>query len=132
MTVLAAFMPTYGPFMLARFIAAVGIGGAFPCASSYLCEVTPLSGRARVMAFLGTFGVAGGIFAGAVAMAIIPATGQAVIAENRQHFSAWHRYLLLMTIVQIIATILITWLPESPRHLLGKSKTFFLWSKPFF
>lgn len=112
-------MPTYGPFMLARFIAAIGIGGAFPCSCSYLCEVTPLSGRARVIAFLCTIGVSGGIFAGAVAMALIPANGQAVVAENKQHLSAWHRYLLLMTTVQIIGTILIFWLPESPRYLLG-------------
>lgn len=120
--VIAAFMPTYSPFMMARFVSAIGIGGVFPCAASYLCEVTPLSGRARVTAFLGTIGISGGIFAGAVAMAIIPLTGQAVIAENRQEFSAWHRYLLLMTIVQIIGTILIFWLPESPRHLLGKQR----------
>lgn len=29
-SVIAAFMPFYGPFMMARFCAAVGIGGALP------------------------------------------------------------------------------------------------------
>lgn len=31
--VIAAFMPTYGPFMMSRFCAAIGIGGAFPSAA---------------------------------------------------------------------------------------------------
>lgn len=89
---------------------------------SYLCEITPLSGRSRVMAFLGTLGIAGGIFAGAVAISVVPTTGQMVIVENKEHFSAWHRYLLLMTIIPIISTIAICWLPESPRFLLTSGK----------
>lgn len=46
-TVIAAFMPAYGPFMMVRFCAAIGIGGVMPSAASYLCEITPLSSRAR-------------------------------------------------------------------------------------
>lgn len=45
--VIAAFMPAYGPFMMVRFCSAIGIGGALPAAASYLCEITPLSSRAR-------------------------------------------------------------------------------------
>lgn len=45
--VIAAFMPAYGPFMFVRFCAAIGIGGAMPAAACYLCEITPLSSRAR-------------------------------------------------------------------------------------
>lgn len=112
-------MPTYGPFMMARFCSAIGIGGAFPAAASYICEITPLSSRARAIAFLSTLGVGGGIFAGAVAMQVVPLTGQSIVTENKEHFSAWHRYLLLMTIIPIISTILLCWLPESPRWLLA-------------
>lgn len=86
---------------------------------SYLCEITPLSGRARVTAFLNTIGISGGIFAGAVAISVIPLTGQSIVIENKEHFSAWHRYLLLTTIIPIISTILMCWLPESPRYLLA-------------
>ena len=118
-SVIAAFMPTYGPFMMARFCSAVGIGGAFPSGVCYLCEMTPLSCRSRVIAFLGTLTIASGIFAGATAISVIPLTGQMVVTESKEHFSAWHRYLLLMTIVPIIGTILLCWLPESPRYLLA-------------
>lgn len=78
-----------------------------------------MSSRARAIAFLTTLGISGGIFAGAVAMSVVPLTGQMIITENKEHFSAWHRYLLLMTIVPIISTILLCWLPESPRYLLA-------------
>lgn len=74
-----------------------------------------------MIAFAGTLGISGGIFAGACAMAIIPLSGQQIVIENRHrlHFSAWHRYLLLVSIIPIISTILLCWLPESPRYLLA-------------
>lgn len=73
----------------------------------------------RVIALLCTLGISGGIFAGACAMSLIPLTGEQIVTENKQHFSAWHRYLLLMSVVQVISTILLCWLPESPRFLLA-------------
>lgn len=74
----------------------------------------------RVIAFLCTLGISGGIFAGACAMALLPLTGEQIVIENKQHFSAWHRYLLLISIVPITSTILLFWLPESPRFLLSQ------------
>lgn len=73
----------------------------------------------RVIAFLCTLGISGGIFAGACAMALIPLSGQQIVIENKKHFSAWHRYLLLVSIIPIISSILLCWLPESPRFLLA-------------
>lgn len=112
-------MPAYGPFMMVRFCAAIGIGGIAPSAAAYLCEITPLSSRARAIAFFCTLGISGGIFAGACAIALIPMSGQQIVTENKQHFSAWHRYLLLVSIIPICSTILLCWLPESPRFLLA-------------
>lgn len=108
--------------MVNSFICIVNLtlGSSFlPSFHSYLCEITPLSGRARIIAFLNTIGISGGIFAGAVAISVIPLSGQSIVIENKEHFSAWHRYLLLMTIIPIISTILLCWLPESPRYLLA-------------
>lgn len=115
-------MPTYGPFMMARFCAASGIGGAFPAAASYLCELTPSQGRARVLGLLGSFGAAGGLIAGFLAILTVPATGQLVLVENKEHFSAWHRYLLLSTLPSIVAILGLFWLPESPRYLLENGR----------
>lgn len=117
-SVIAAFMPTYGPFMMARFTAAVGIGGALPAAIGYVCELTPPGWRARIVAMVGAATIAGGIVAGSVALMSVPMTGQLVMLENREHFSAWHRYLLLVTLPTFAAVFGLFWLPESPRYLL--------------
>lgn len=121
-SVIAAFMPTYGPFMMARFCAAAGIGGALPTASVYLCELTPVNFRSRVLGLLGAFGVAGGLVAGAIATSTVPETGQKVVLENKEHFSAWHRYLLLNTLPTFASILGLFWLPESPRYLLENSR----------
>lgn len=117
-SVIAAFMPTYGPFMMARFTAAVGVGGAVPAAVTYMCEVTPPSRRARIVALIGAAGMAGALVAGSVALLVVPLTGQMVMLENKEHFSAWHRYLLLVALPTVAAVFGLFWMPESPRYLL--------------
>lgn len=56
--------------------------------------------------------------AGGIAMLIVPTAGQLVMLENKEHFSAWHRFLLLVTLPTIAAIFGFLWLPESPRFLL--------------
>lgn len=118
-SVISAFMPAYGPFMLTKFCAAIGIGGVFSSAAAYLCEITPLNSRGRTVAFLCTLGVGGGILAGAIAIQIVPMTGQQIAAQSKQHFGAWHRYLIIMALVPITSIIFLSFLPESPRFLLA-------------
>lgn len=121
-SVIAAFMPTYGPFMMARFCSAAGFGGALPVASCYLCELTPSNNRSRLMGLLGSIGLAGGLIAGGLAKLTVPETGQLITLENKEHFSAWHRYLLFCTIPTVFAILGLFWLPESPRYLLENGR----------
>lgn len=144
-------MPTYGTFMMARFCSAAGFGGALPAASrffsllidfylakvfltktkktfpllffnSYICEITTSNRRGRLLAGVGALGAIGGVFAIILAEMIIPETGQMVILENKEHFSAWHRYLLLCTLPTIVSILGLFWLPESPRYLLENGR----------
>lgn len=92
------------------------------CLFSYLCELTALSSRARILGLLGACGIAGGILAGGVAILTVPLTGQMVMLENKEHFSAWHRYLLLITFPTLGAILGLFWLPESPRYLLESGR----------
>jgi VNT family MFS transporter (synaptic vesicle glycoprotein 2) len=87
-----------------------------------LCELTPQNFRARILGLLGAFGVAGGLLAGAIATITVPTTGQMVLVENKEHFSAWHRYLLLSTLPTFASILGLFWLPESPRYLLENSR----------
>lgn len=63
-------------------------------------------------------GVAGGMLAGGLAMLMIPTTGQSVVTDSKEHFSAWHRFLLIVALPIVAAIFGFLWLPESPRYLL--------------
>ena len=67
-------------------------------------------------------GISGGILAGGIAILTVPLTGQAVMLENKEHFSAWHRYLLFMTLPTLASILGLFWLPESPRYLLESGR----------
>lgn len=71
---------------------------------------------------MGAFGVSGGLLAGAIAQITVPSTGQMVIIENKEHFSAWHRYLLFSSLPTFASILGLFWLPESPRYLLENSR----------
>jgi MFS transporter, VNT family, synaptic vesicle glycoprotein 2 len=71
-----------------------------------------------MLGLFGAFGVAGGLVSGALATVVVPQNGQMVMLENKEHFSAWHRYLLLSTLPTFVAILGLFWLPESPRYLL--------------
>lgn len=117
-SVIAAFMPTLGPFLMGKFCAALGVGGILPSAACYIFEISPPRARIR---FLGAFvgiGVSGGLMAGWLAWASIPFTGHDVIIESAEHFSAWHKYLLYNSIPFFIAIFGLLWFSESPRYLL--------------
>lgn len=114
----ATFMPTYGTFMTARLCSAVGVGGALPLTFTYLAECCPRSRRGRWVAALVCVGAIGGVYTALIAMAILPTTGDMIVLENKEHFSAWHRFLLLCCLPALGATIGLVFLPESPRYLI--------------
>ncbi|CAG9794224.1 unnamed protein product [Diatraea saccharalis] len=87
----AAFMPTYGTFMMARFCSAIGSGGVTPACYSYAYETVPRLCRRRALAALPLCAGAGALSAAALARAALPPTGADTLLEDREHFSAWHR-----------------------------------------
>jgi VNT family MFS transporter (synaptic vesicle glycoprotein 2) len=44
--------------------------------------------------------------------------GIGVVIENKEHFSAWHQFLLVCSLPSLAAIIGFVFLPESPRYLL--------------
>lgn len=114
----ATFMPTYGTFMTARFCSALGVGGAVPLAYVYLAECCPRLSRGRWTGILVAACALGGVYAALLAWAVVPTTGEMVVLENKEHFSAWHRFLLLCCMPALISTIGLIFLPESPRYLI--------------
>lgn len=60
----------------------------------------------------------GGVYVALLAWAVVPTTGEMVVLENKEHFSAWHRFLLLCCLPAICSTFSLIFLPESPRYLV--------------
>nr|CAD7585942.1 unnamed protein product [Timema genevievae] len=117
-SIIAALMPTFGTFMTARFCSGIGIGGAFPIVLAYFAEFLCKSDRARYLSLLLMFWALGGVFVALVGWAIIPSTGAEVVQESKEHFSAWHQFLLVCSLPSMVAVIGLVFLPESPRYLL--------------
>ncbi|XP_059062580.1 synaptic vesicle glycoprotein 2C-like [Achroia grisella] len=115
---IAAFMPTYGTFMMARFCSAIGSGGVAPAGYPYAGEVTARGARRAALAAVAAAAAGGALLAPALAAATLPLTGASTLVENKEHFSAWHRYLLLCTLPILASLISMIWTPESPRYLL--------------
>ncbi|CAG2064767.1 unnamed protein product, partial [Timema podura] len=94
------------------------IGGAFPIVLAYFAEFLCKSDRARYLSLLLMFWALGGVFVALVGWAIIPSTGAEVVQESKEHFSAWHQFLLVCSLPSLVAVIGLVFLPESPRYLL--------------
>lgn len=117
-SVIAAFMPTYGTFMTARFCSAVGIGGLLPIVFTYCSEFLCKADRSKYLSRLLAFWALGGILVTFIASMMLPQTGIGVVIENKEHFSAWHQFLLVCSLPSLTAIIGFVFLPESPRYLL--------------
>ncbi|XP_068621924.1 synaptic vesicle glycoprotein 2A-like isoform X1 [Battus philenor] len=115
---IAAFMPTYGTFMMARFCSSIGSGGTAAVGYTYCGEWCSRARRRRALALLAAGAGAGALLAAALAHATLPDTGAAALKENKEHFSAWHRYLLLCTLPILASLVSLIWTQESPRYLL--------------
>ncbi|XP_048001986.1 synaptic vesicle glycoprotein 2A-like [Leguminivora glycinivorella] len=114
----AAFMPTYGTFMMARFCSAIGSGGLVPTCYSYCYEISPRQHRRRLLSILVIAHGVGALLAAALAHAVLPPTGADALLDDKEHFSAWHRYLLLCTLPILASLVSLIWTQESPRYLL--------------
>lgn len=94
------------------------VGGSVPLAFAYLAECCPRLSRGRWTGILVAAGALGGVYAALLAWTIVPTTGEMVVLENKEHFSAWHRFLLLCCLPALCSTIGLIFLPESPRYLV--------------
>lgn len=58
------------------------------------------------------------MYAALLAWVVVPTTGEMVVLENKEHFSAWHRFLLLCCLPALCSTVGLIFIPESPRYLV--------------
>lgn len=83
-----------------------------------MAECCPRGKRSFWTGILVAAGALGGVYVALLAWLVVPTTGEMIVLENKEHFSAWHRFLFLCCLPALFATIGLIFLPESPRYLI--------------
>ncbi|XP_053149586.1 synaptic vesicle glycoprotein 2C [Hemicordylus capensis] len=119
---LSSFVQGYGFFLFCRLLSGFGIGGAVPIVFSYFSEVLAREKRGEHLSWLCMFWMIGGIYASAMAWAIIPHYGWSFSMGSAYQFHSWRVFVVMCALPCVSAVVALTFMPESPRFLLEVGK----------
>ena len=74
------------------------------------------------MGLLYSFWPAGALLTSAAAHLTLPSNGGEIVTDNKEHWSSWHKFLLLNILPIVIGAIFISTMSESPRYLLEAAR----------
>uniref|UniRef100_A0A3B5MH50 Synaptic vesicle glycoprotein 2C n=1 Tax=Xiphophorus couchianus TaxID=32473 RepID=A0A3B5MH50_9TELE len=115
---LSSFVQGYSMFLLCRMVSGFGIGGAVPIVFSYFAEVLAREKRGEHLSWLCMFWMIGGIYASAMAWAIIPHYGWSFSMGSAYQFHSWRVFVVVCALPCVSAVVALTFMPESPRFFL--------------
>ncbi|TKS84887.1 Synaptic vesicle glycoprotein 2C [Collichthys lucidus] len=98
------------------------IGGAVPIVFSYFAEVLAREKRGEHLSWLCMFWMIGGIYASAMAWAIIPHYGWSFSMGSAYQFHSWRVFVVVCALPCVSAVVALTFMPESPRFFLEMGK----------
>ncbi|KAI4568528.1 hypothetical protein MJT46_019642 [Ovis ammon polii x Ovis aries] len=119
---LSSFVQGYGFFLFCRLLSGFGIGGAIPTVFSYFAEVLAREKRGEHLSWLCMFWMIGGIYASAMAWAIIPHYGWSFSMGSAYQFHSWRVFVIVCALPCASSVVALTFMPESPRFLLEVGK----------
>ncbi|NWZ32177.1 SV2C protein, partial [Asarcornis scutulata] len=119
---LSSFVQGYGFFLFCRLFSGFGIGGAVPIVFSYFSEVLAREKRGEHLSWLCMFWMIGGIYASAMAWAIIPHYGWSFSMGSAYQFHSWRVFVIVCALPCVSSVVALTFMPESPRFLLEVGK----------
>ncbi|KAK1174245.1 synaptic vesicle glycoprotein 2C [Acipenser oxyrinchus oxyrinchus] len=119
---LSSFVQGYGLFLLCRVFSGFGIGGAVPVVFSYFAEVLARGKRGEHLSWLCMFWMIGGIYASAMAWAIIPHYGWSFSMGSAYQFHSWRVFVVVCAFPCVCSVVSLTFMPESPRYFLEVGK----------
>ncbi|NXJ43964.1 SV2C protein, partial [Ciconia maguari] len=119
---LSSFVQGYGFFLFCRLFSGFGIGGAVPTVFSYFSEVLAQEKRGEHLSWLCMFWMIGGIYASAMAWAIIPHYGWSFSMGSAYQFHSWRVFVIVCALPCVSSVVALTFMPESPRFLLEVGK----------
>ncbi|XP_056586803.1 synaptic vesicle glycoprotein 2C-like [Triplophysa dalaica] len=119
---LSSFVQGYSTFLFCRMLAGFGIGGAVPIVFSYFAEFLAREKRGEHLSWLCMFWMVGGIYASAMAWAIIPHYGWSFSMGSAYQFHSWRVFVVVCALPCVSAVVALTFMPESPRFYLEVGK----------
>lgn len=119
-TVISALSPTFGVFLIFRFITALGVGGEYSAITSAIAEFMPTRRRGAATATTMNFWSIGGIAAGLIGVFFLNSFVAGRLALGGVAWSAWRLCLLAGALAAIYALIARRAIPESPRWLASQ------------
>lgn len=93
-----------------------------PLTFSYLAETCPRATRTRYTGLLHSFWPLGALFTSILAHLILPTDGADIVSDNLEHWSSWHKILMMNNLPIVTCMIGLIWTSESPRYLLEASR----------
>ncbi|CAG00928.1 unnamed protein product, partial [Tetraodon nigroviridis] len=118
----SSFVQGYVSFLFCRLTSGVGIGGSIPIVFSYYSEFLAQEKRGEHLSWLCMFWMFGGIYAAAMAWAIIPHYGWSFQMGSAYQFHSWRVFVLVCAFPSVAAICALTTMPESPRFYLENGK----------
>ncbi|XP_014033198.1 synaptic vesicle glycoprotein 2A isoform X1 [Salmo salar] len=118
----SSFVQGYSTFLFCRLLSGVGIGGSIPIVFSYYSEFLAQEKRGEHLSWLCMFWMIGGIYASAMAWAIIPHYGWSFQMGSAYQFHSWRVFVLVCVFPSVAAIASLTTMPESPRFFLQNGK----------
>uniref|UniRef100_A0A8C4ZAA9 Major facilitator superfamily (MFS) profile domain-containing protein n=1 Tax=Gadus morhua TaxID=8049 RepID=A0A8C4ZAA9_GADMO len=118
----SSFVQGYSSFLFCRLASGVGIGGSIPIVFSYYSEFLAQEKRGEHLSWLCMFWMIGGIYASAMAWAIIPHYGWSFQMGSAYQFHSWRVFVLVCALPSVAAICALTTMPESPRFFLENGK----------
>ncbi|KAM7421441.1 hypothetical protein PAMA_015532 [Pampus argenteus] len=118
----SSFVQGYISFLFCRLASGVGIGGSIPIVFSYYSEFLAQEKRGEHLSWLCMFWMIGGIYASAMAWAIIPHYGWSFQMGSAYQFHSWRVFVLVCAFPSVAAISALTTMPESPRFYLENGK----------
>ncbi|KAA8585791.1 hypothetical protein FQN60_007360 [Etheostoma spectabile] len=98
------------------------IGGSIPIVFSYYSEFLSQEKRGEHLSWLCMFWMIGGIYASAMAWAIIPHYGWSFQMGSAYQFHSWRVFVLVCAFPSVAAIASLSAMPESPRFYLENGK----------
>src|SRR5579859_7638284 len=113
-TVVSALSPGFYPFLLFRFLTAIGVGAEYSAVNAAIGELIPARYRGRAAATVMNFWPLGSILAGVITLYFINVLPPSI---------GWRFAFALGAVIALFSVWARKALPESPRWLAGRGRT---------